>query len=76
MVAHDWHKRPLFPSVTVPTLAVWGSEDAYLLESLVVRSVEWVAGPWRYERLVGASHWLQLDQPAQVNQLLVEFLTG
>jgi pimeloyl-ACP methyl ester carboxylesterase len=70
------HKRPLFPTVTVPTLAVWGSEDAYLLESLIVRSVEWVSGPWRYERLVGASHWLQLDQPAQVNQLLVEFLTG
>ena len=70
------HKRPLFPTVTVPTLAVWGSEDAYLVESLIVRSVEWVSGPWRYERLVGASHWLQLDQPAQVNQLLVEFLTG
>ncbi len=69
-------KGPLLPSVTAPTLAVWGSGEAYLIESLVVRSVEWVSGPWRYERLVGASHWLQLDQPAQVNHLLIEFLTG
>ncbi len=33
-----------------------------------------VAGPWRYERLDGPGHWLQLDAPDQVNTLLLDFL--
>ena len=37
-------------------------------------SAENVAGPWRYERLDGPGHWLQLDAPDQVNALLLDFL--
>ena len=33
-----------------------------------------VAGPWQYERLDGPGHWMQLDAPATVNQLLLDFL--
>ncbi len=66
--------RPL-PKVQAPTLAVWSSWDAYLTEVQVVRSAECVSGPWRYERLEGASHWLQLDRPQWINSLLVDFLT-
>jgi pimeloyl-ACP methyl ester carboxylesterase len=33
-----------------------------------------VAGPWRYERVDGVGHWLQLDAPDQVNRLLIDFL--
>jgi pimeloyl-ACP methyl ester carboxylesterase len=33
-----------------------------------------VAGPFRYERVEGASHWMQLDQPERVNELLLDFL--
>jgi pimeloyl-ACP methyl ester carboxylesterase len=33
-----------------------------------------VIGSWRYERIDGASHWLQLDAPARVNELLLDFL--
>ena len=29
--------------------------------------------PWRYERIEGASHWLQLDEPERVNALLLDF---
>jgi pimeloyl-ACP methyl ester carboxylesterase len=65
----------LLPKVQAPTLAVWSSWDAYLTEAPVVRSSEWVSGSWRYERLEGASHWMQLDQPAHLNELLVSFLT-
>jgi pimeloyl-ACP methyl ester carboxylesterase len=67
---------PLLPPVHAPTLAVWSSGDAYLTEAQVVRSAEWVAGSWQYERLEGASHWMQFDQPARLNELLVKFLTG
>jgi pimeloyl-ACP methyl ester carboxylesterase len=66
----------LLPTVQAPTLAVWSSGDAYLTEAPVVRSAEWVAGSWQYERLEGASHWMQFDQPARLNELLVKFLTG
>src|SRR6185312_13425503 len=35
---------------------------------------EHVSGPWRYERLEGPGHWMQLDAPDQVNALLTDFL--
>ena len=61
------------PAVVAPTLGLWSSGDRYLAEDGMLRSAEHVSGPWRYERIEGASHWLQLDQPEQVNALLVEF---
>jgi pimeloyl-ACP methyl ester carboxylesterase len=35
-----------------------------------------VTGPWSYERVEGASHWMQLDATDRVNALLLEFLAG
>jgi pimeloyl-ACP methyl ester carboxylesterase len=63
-----------FPNVTVPTLGLWSSGDAFLLEDPMKRSGEHVDAEWRYERIDGASHWMQLDAPDRVNELLVEFL--
>jgi pimeloyl-ACP methyl ester carboxylesterase len=63
-----------FPAVAAPTLAIWSSGDHYLTEAPMLRSAEYVTGPWRYERVEGASHWLQLDAPERVNELLLEFL--
>jgi pimeloyl-ACP methyl ester carboxylesterase len=40
----------------------------------MLRSAEQVTGAWRYERIEGASHWMQLDAPEQVNALLLDFL--
>ena len=34
-----------------------------------------VDGTWRYERIEGAGHWMQLDAPERVNELLLDFLT-
>ena len=39
-------------------------------------SVRYVTAPWRYERISEASHWLQLDRPELVNDLLLDFLKG
>ena len=41
----------------------------------MVASGELVSGRWRYERIEGASHWMQLDAPDRVNDLLLGFLT-
>jgi pimeloyl-ACP methyl ester carboxylesterase len=63
-----------FPKVAAPTLGIWSSGDNYLTEEGMLGSGEHVTGPWRYERIEGAGHWLQLDAPERINELLVEFL--
>jgi pimeloyl-ACP methyl ester carboxylesterase len=62
------------PHAGVDTLGVWSSGDAYLLEHGMQGSGDFVDGRWRYERIEGASHWMQLDAPDRVNELLLEFL--
>jgi pimeloyl-ACP methyl ester carboxylesterase len=65
---------PPTPPVRAPTLGMWSTGDHYLCEHRMIRSSEFVEGPWRYERIEGASHWLQLDAPERVNKLLLDFL--
>jgi pimeloyl-ACP methyl ester carboxylesterase len=72
--AQELERSRPFPAVGAPTLGIWSSGDRYLLEEGMLGSAEHVTGPWRYERLDGASHWLQLDAPERLNQLLLEFL--
>ena len=55
-------------------MGIWGSSDHYLTEAQMLGSSAYVDADWRYERLEGASHWLQLDQPERVNALLLNFL--
>lgn len=62
------------PPVQAPTMGVWSSGDFALTEAQMVNSARHVAGPWRYERLDGAGHWMQLEAPGEVNRLLVDFL--
>jgi pimeloyl-ACP methyl ester carboxylesterase len=65
---------PELPPVQAPALGVWSTGDQYLPEYRMVRSADYVTGPWRYERMEGASHWIPLDQPERLNSLLLEFL--
>ena len=67
---------PPFPRVKPRTLGLWSSGDAYLTETQMVGSAPWVEGTWRYERVEGASHWMQLDRPQHINRLLLDFLTA
>jgi pimeloyl-ACP methyl ester carboxylesterase len=66
-------ERVAFPAIAASTMGIWSSGDDYLLEEPMVRSGEYVTGGWRYERIEGASHWLQLDEPERVNALLLDF---
>ncbi|MDB5070585.1 MAG: putative hydrolase or acyltransferase of alpha/beta superfamily [Candidatus Eremiobacteraeota bacterium] len=65
--------RPL-PAVAARTLGIWGSRDPYIVESRMRRSGEFVTGPWRYERIENAGHWLPLDSSERINELLLEHL--
>jgi pimeloyl-ACP methyl ester carboxylesterase len=61
------------PKVKVPVLGLWSDGDFALTEAQMTGSAKYVEGPWRYERIEGASHWLPLDAPDQVAALLLEF---
>ena len=65
---------PAWDRVRSPTLGVWSEDDPFLLEPQLAQSGPWVAGPWRYERIPGAGHWLMLDRPDALNRLLLEFV--
>ena len=69
-------ERWALPNVQAPTLGIWSSGDAYLTEAQMLRSAACVSGSWRYERVEGASHWMQLDQPERLNSLLLSFLVS
>jgi pimeloyl-ACP methyl ester carboxylesterase len=47
-----------------------------LTEDQMARSADFVSGTWRYERLDGPGHWMQLEAPDEVNRLLLDFLPG
>jgi pimeloyl-ACP methyl ester carboxylesterase len=64
----------VFPPVQAPTMGVWSTGDFALAESGMTGSQRYVTGPWRYERIEGAGHWMQLEAPEQVSALLLDFL--
>jgi pimeloyl-ACP methyl ester carboxylesterase len=72
--ARQQRRRSGFPPVTVPTLGIWSSGDDYLTEGPMASSGEHVEAEWRYERIEGASHWMQLDAPERLNEVLLGFL--
>jgi pimeloyl-ACP methyl ester carboxylesterase len=62
------------PSVQAPVMGVWSSGDFALTEEQMTGSSAYVDGPWRYERLDGPGHWVTLEAPDAVNDLLLDFL--
>jgi pimeloyl-ACP methyl ester carboxylesterase len=70
--ARPWRVRGV-PNVKAPTLGIWGSKDFALTEKQMVDSERYVDGPWRYERFE-SGHWLMLQQPDELNALLLDFL--
>lgn len=64
----DW------PRVSVPVFGIWSSGDAFLAESQMTSTQRFVTSAWRYERIDGPQHWLQLDAPERVNELLIDYL--
>ena len=66
--------RPELPPVTAPALGIWSDGDRYLDGARMRASGDIVKGPWRYAEISGATHWIPLDAPEQLNDLLLGWL--
>ena len=66
--------RPAAPPVAVPTLFVYGDQDRYLTRTAAERAGRHVAGPYQFEVLDGATHWLPTGAPDEVSKLIVRHL--
>ena len=59
----------------MPTMGVWSSGDVYLWESWMTGTEDLMDAEWRYERIEGASHWMMLDEPEAVTNLLLDWFS-
>jgi pimeloyl-ACP methyl ester carboxylesterase len=64
---------PMDPRVRVPTLMIWGVHDAFLTRGLAAQCPAF-CDRGRVEWIEEATHWIQHEEPARVNRLLLEFL--
>jgi len=76
MTPQIWGVDIPFPEIAVPTMGIWGSTDFALSEEQMTDSVQYLTGPWRYERIEGAGHWIGLERPDVLNALLLDFFRG
>ncbi len=58
--------------VRVPTLIIWGVQDMFLDHQMVEPSIA-LCDNGRYVLIPEATHWVQHEEPEQVNQLLTQF---
>ena len=61
--------------VDVPTLMIWGEEDAAIDIRCTDGTQQWVPD-LELHRLPGVSHWVQQEAPEKVNPILREWLPG
>jgi epoxide hydrolase 4 len=71
-VPEEYAGKILSQTVTVPTLVIWGENDAALLPTLTRGLSEWVPD-LRVEILPGAGHWVPYEAPDEVNRLIRDF---
>jgi len=80
--ALNWYRAIPFGSrsgpgeVSVPTLYVYATEDVALSRAAADRTAAYVTGPYRYEVLEGANHWLPEQKSEVVGDLLLEHLAA
>lgn len=66
-------KGVLSAKMFVPTLMIWGAKDRFLGSEMAKESIA-LCENGRLKVLETASHWLQHEEPEQVNALIDEFL--
>jgi epoxide hydrolase 4 len=64
---------PATSRVKVPALLIWGKNDQFAVEAMARESLHY-CDDGQLKIFETASHWVQHEQPAQVNDLLGQFL--
>lgn len=59
--------------IQIPTLMVWGTNDGYLEKKMADMSDDFFEN-FTLRYVQGASHWVQQEEPQQVNAFMREFL--
>jgi pimeloyl-ACP methyl ester carboxylesterase len=72
-VPEEYAAKITSQTVEVPTLVIWGENDAALLPSLTRGLSEWVPD-LRVEIVPGAGHWVPYERPEVVNSLIRDFI--
>jgi pimeloyl-ACP methyl ester carboxylesterase len=60
--------------VKVPTLFIFGEQDAAILPQTVLGVAKYIDGPYSELRIPGSGHWVQNEAVEEVNSALIEFL--
>jgi epoxide hydrolase 4 len=72
-VPEEYEEKIRSQQVEVPTLVIWGENDAALLPTLTRGLSEWVPR-LQVELVPGAGHWVPYERPDEVNRLIREFV--
>lgn len=60
--------------ITVPTLVLWGEEDALLSHRFTEGLEQLIKAPFKLKRIAHCGHWIQQEVPQTVNRELLSFL--
>jgi pimeloyl-ACP methyl ester carboxylesterase len=63
-----------FRRVAVPVVGIWSDGDSFLTEDQMRDSERYCDAGFRFFRIDGANHWLQLTAPEKLNSLLLQVL--
>jgi pimeloyl-ACP methyl ester carboxylesterase len=69
----EWSKHQNFSEqiVNIPVMGIWSSKDIALSRQQMVNSCRFLSEPFHYKEIEGASHWMQVDKPEELNQILI-----
>jgi pimeloyl-ACP methyl ester carboxylesterase len=65
---------PDVPAVTVPTMYLWGDQDATVGRVAAEATANFVSAPYRFEVLPGVGHFITDQAPERVNELLLQWI--
>ena len=76
----DWYRANLsklwkadFPRVSIPVFGIWSSDDVALAEDQMINSAAYVDAVWQYERIENVSHWIPVDAPEVLSEIIIDY---
>jgi pimeloyl-ACP methyl ester carboxylesterase len=78
----NWYRANLFdlltgaipaPNATIPVMGIFGDDDVGLVVEQMENTANYCDAGFRFERIDGG-HWLPIDSPQVVSDLIVDFI--